>query len=118
MNPFIEHCGITFTQEGDLAIGRIELNETHKNPYGYVHGGVLYTLADTVAGFTLRLHDFYGVTVNCDFHYMKNLKEGHIYGVPEIISIGRSIAVIRVTVYGEGELKLSEGTFTYYRIQN
>ena len=32
------------------AMGRIRLKQKHLNPYGSVHGGCLYSLADSVAG--------------------------------------------------------------------
>ena len=31
--------------------GELEVTDQHMNPLGTVHGGCLYTLADTVAGF-------------------------------------------------------------------
>ena len=52
-HSFIDLLGIDFIEnsEKNVAIGQIKLVERHSQVYGNAHGGVLYSLADTVAGF-------------------------------------------------------------------
>ena len=38
------------TLEKDRAVYRLDIRSESKNPYGMVHGGALYTMADDAAG--------------------------------------------------------------------
>lgn len=55
-NPFgdrttyVSHSGLELTDaSADHAEGRIEINETHHQPYGVVHGGVYCMMVETLA---------------------------------------------------------------------
>ena len=50
---FIKHIGVeTVELREGYAKGEIVLDESHANPIGSTHGGVLFTLVDTVGGRT------------------------------------------------------------------
>lgn len=47
---FVGHTGIELVDASvDHAVGTIEINENHHQPYGVVHGGVYCTLVETLA---------------------------------------------------------------------
>ncbi len=52
ISSFISLLGIEFKDnpEKHIAIGEIDMKDHHGQIYGNAHGGVLYSLADTVAG--------------------------------------------------------------------
>lgn len=51
-DKFIELMGIRIVEVDEgYCKGELEVTDQHMNPLGTVHGGCLYTLADTVAGF-------------------------------------------------------------------
>ena len=92
----------------------MKVEPKHHNPYGIVHGGLLYTMADTTAGYTARTLAPSPVTLNSEFHYMRNVPSGTLTAWPEVLKAGRHILLIRVRVMAEEEILLAEGTFTYY----
>ncbi len=47
---YVSHSGLELTDaSADHAEGRIEINETHHQPYGVVHGGVYCMMVETLA---------------------------------------------------------------------
>lgn len=111
---FIGWCGIEIVPEGDGCFTRVCIEPKHHNPYGIVHGGLLYTMADTAAGYTAKKLTPSPVTLNSEFHCMENVPSGVLTARPEILKAGRHILVLRVRVLAEEERLLAEGTFTYY----
>ena len=50
-HPFGELIGLDFTRcEGGFSQGILEVEARHLNPHNVVHGGVIYSLADTGMG--------------------------------------------------------------------
>lgn len=113
-NRFIDYCGIEIIQDEQGCHGSVKVEPKHHNPYGIVHGGLLYTMADTTAGYTARTLAPSPVTLNSEFHYMRNVPSGTLTAWPEVLKAGRHILLIRVRVMAEEEILLAEGTFTYY----
>lgn len=113
-NSFIAHCGIEIIQKEGGCCARVRVEPKHLNPYGIVHGGLLYTMADTAAGYTARTLTSSPVTLNSEFHYMKNVPSGVLTARTEILKAGKHILLLWVRVLSEEEVLLAEGTFTYY----
>ena len=52
-NPFMDFCGIEAVRaEHDDCEVKMTITATDKNTHGFVHGGLLFTLADCVAAMT------------------------------------------------------------------
>ena len=113
-DSFIAYCGIEIIPDGEGCCTRVKVEPRHHNPYGIVHGGLLYTMADTAAGYTARRLTKSPVTLNSDFHCISNVPSGVLTTRTEIIKAGKHILLLRVRVLAEGETLLAEGTFTYY----
>lgn len=113
-DSFIAWCGIEIVPDGDGCYTRVRVEPRHHNPYGIVHGGLLYTMADTAAGYTARRLTKSPVTLNNDFHYIGNVSSGVLTARTEIVKAGKHILLLRVRVLAEEEKLLAEGTFTYY----
>lgn len=118
-NPYMSHNGIElFQDENGRFLTKVEVKPLHHNPFGYVHGGLYYTMADIVAGATAREHGNTPVTLDSDFHYLSNVSSGTITARASIVRTGNTIAVIRVEITSDTGTLLVEGTFTYYYINN
>ncbi len=113
-NSFIAYCGIEIIPEEQGCCARVKVEPKHHNPYGIVHGGLLYTMADTAAGYTARTLTPSPVTLNSEFHYMGNAPYGILTARTEILKAGQHILLLRVRVMADEKLLLAEGTFTYY----
>ncbi len=91
-----------------------EMKPQHRNPYGYFHGGFLFTLADTTAGYNARRYTDGPVTLDSTFHYLSNVKTGKIICRAELMRAGRKIIVFRIIITSETGKKMAEGTVSYY----
>lgn len=116
-NRFMELCGIELKQKPDGSyVTTAEILPVHHNPYGMIHGGMLYTMADIAAGANARQTARHPVTLDSDFHFLANIPYGTITASAEPVRIGSSILVLRVSIDREDGTKLAEGTFTYYEL--
>lgn len=118
-NGFINHLNIQFkeTLQGEIE-AHVKIEEYHHNIYEYVHGGVYFTLADSLAGYLVRTSGNNYVTLNSSFNFFKAEKEGHLIGRGVVVSTTNRIATVNVNVYNGSEEVVSMGTFTMYRLSN
>ena len=93
----------------------ITIREKHENIYHMVHGGVIYTLADTTAGFACRTFGCKVVTATSTIHYLNAAKQGtkRIYCKSNCIKKGRKLMVQQAEVYDDNDRLLASGTFTF-----
>ena len=69
---FIKHIGVeTVELREGYAKGEIVLDERHANPIGSTHGGVLFTLVDTVGGAAATSRGRYVTTVSGNINYLR-----------------------------------------------
>lgn len=97
--------------------GQIVLEEKHENPYGWVHGGCMMTLADTMAGTAASTGGSYVTTLNSNFHFLRAGKDTkRIIGIAKRVRNGNTILVYETEVLNdEGEL-LAKGDFTFFNL--
>ncbi|HZJ87300.1 MAG TPA: PaaI family thioesterase [Erysipelothrix sp.] len=99
------HCHITF-----------DIQKHHLNIYGYVHGGVYYSLSDTTCGYiATSIDDANWVTLNGSIQYIKAAKKGKLDIKATCISKSRNTANIDVVIY-QGDILCTKASFTMYRI--
>ena len=111
---YIPYCGIEVIEEEKECYTRTEIRPEHLNPYGMVHGGLMYTMADTATGLTAGKYMDVPVTLDSDFHFVRNVSSGVLTAKAEIIRDGKHVMWLRVRVVADDEILLAEGTFTYY----
>lgn len=113
-NHFLSSLGVTVREEGGKFFAEVEVGDVHLNPYGMVHGGMLYALSDSVVGLAVRALGKKAVTLNASYNYLSNVSSGKIIATAETIRAGRTVAVMKSDVISESGKLLSTGTFTYY----
>lgn len=111
----------------DRGFARVEMiiDEHILNIHGFVHGGALFSLADTVAGAASFATGRDSVTLTGSINYIKPGKGGKLIGVATEISAGRTTGVYEVFIYNDEQVLLCHATFTMffldgerYRAQN
>lgn len=117
MNSFINLLNIEFkeTLDGNVE-AHVMIKPHHHNIYKYVHGGVYFSLADSLAGYLVRQSGEDYVTLNTNFNYFKAVNEGLLIGRGLVVSQTNKIATVNINVYNDREDLVSMGTFTMYRI--
>ena len=117
---FIHHVGLHIDE---AAQGRarcwLELQDFHLNTSGVVHGGVLFTLADTGMGAALVSTlepDELCATIEIKIGYFKPVMEGALLCTAALVNKGKSIASLEASIHqGEVLVSKSSGTFTIYQ---
>jgi len=119
-SPFRDLVGITFTKvEGGYSHCVVEVEKKLLNPAGIVHGGALYTLADSGMGAALFSFVDEGelfLTIETSVFYFKAVSSGTLTCESRVVHRGKRIAVMEAEIKnGEQLVAKAVGTFSIYR---
>ena len=109
--PFADHIGIKVTEVDDgHAKGHIKMREelSWNQDRMMAHGGVTFTLADTVGGAALvSLVDQPVPTIDMRIDYLE-AGEGDLYAEADVVRSGGSVGVVDVDVITEDETAVAD----------
>lgn len=93
---------------------KIPVTESIVNPYGSVHGGALYALADITAGFTACTYGSYVSTSNGNLTYIKpGMNTEYIVCTADVLHPGRKVTSVAVKLTDDKDNLLDTGTFIF-----
>lgn len=116
-NEFMRYNGIQVTVlSEDYAEVELEIGSHSLNPYGVLHGGAYYTMADCAAGVAARSKGLRYVTLNGGLNYIKSVSSGKIKAIATMLHRGNKTCVVRVEIVDNNKILLSEGIFTMFCI--
>ncbi len=105
----IGFLGIEFIKADNGLKARMPVNERTRQPFGYLHGGAMITLAETVASGATALkcgrEQVFGYHV--DASLVSSVREGWVYAAANLVHQGRSSFIWDVTVEGETGQKVA-----------
>ena len=114
-NAFMRHNYIEMeSAERDRAVFRLNIRPESKNPYGMVHGGAIYTLADNATGAAALNDGRYYVTQTSALHFLRNQAEGTVRASAQVRHRGKSTCLVGVDITGEGGKLIATGEFTFF----
>ncbi len=100
---FMRHIGFEITRiDAGEVEGEMELRQVHLQQFGRLHGGVVTTLADIVAGFaayTLAPESKDVVTGEIKVSYLRAGKGTHVRAVGKVLKPGRTLCFVESEVY-------------------
>lgn len=96
---------------------RTTLSENSLNLKGYVHGGLIMTLADCAAGLAARCDGRDYVTQTMNVNFISNVKEGTIYARGAVVSRGRTVVIVRVTIADENGRLMADATANMFCVR-
>ena len=113
---FIPLVGITFTEASlGYCKGELIVRPELANPYGMVHGGCIFTLADTIGGSAALTHGKPIVTVDSNIHYLSPaVNTAKLIAEAKEIKYGSKIAVYEVNIMNEHGNLLATSTMSYF----
>lgn len=115
INPFMQHIHIEQLHAGgDKAGFVLHIFPDSLNPYGVVHGGAIYALADNTAGVAAHSDGRFYVTQNSAMHFLRNQAEGDVTAKAFVRHRGHATCLVRVDVTGEGDKLIATGDFTFF----
>ena len=118
-NNFASALGMRIT-EITPGHAKMEMDVTEKfmNPIKSVHGGCIYSLADSAAGTAAATGGNLMTTVSSDFHYLlPAIGCRKLFAEADVIKEGKQINVYFVTITGDDGKKLAVGTFTFFNLE-
>lgn len=115
-NPFGELIGLEFTAYGDgMSQCTLEVSERFFNPHRVLHGGIIYSMADTGMGgalYSILEENELCTTVEIKIFYFKAVRSGTLVCDTKVINRTRRIAVLESEIRNDGELVAkANGTF-------
>jgi len=119
-NPFGELIGLSFSQ-CEKGFSRCALRVTDRllNPHRVLHGGVIYSLADTGMGGALYTdldEDESCATVQIDIFYLAAVTSGTLTCETKLVHRGRSVAVLESEIANDGRLIAKAlGTYSVFK---
>lgn len=120
-NPklFNSHNGMTVTSVGGgKAQGVLEVCSTSLNPHGTVHGGCLYTLADTVAGSAVAAScGGPCVTVSGTMEFLRPATGATVHCEASPKKLGSTICTMQVVLTDQDHKEVATGTFIFMLVQ-
>jgi acyl-CoA thioesterase len=119
-NPFGDLIGLHFEKcESGQSRCTLEVEQRLLNPHGAVHGGVLYSMADTGMGgamYTVMEKEELCATIEIKIVYFKAVRSGTLVCDTRIISRGRRVAALESEITNDGRLVAkASGTFSVFR---
>ena len=121
-NPFWAHVGLELVEiRKGWARLRMPIEEKLTNAIGLVHGGAIFSVADSAVGMALvgmiNRNETIS-TLEMKINYLKPVKKGELIAEAKIIHRGSQTAVGDVEVRDEHDALIAKGLATYVIIKN
>ena len=121
-NPFGELIGLSFSQcEKGFSRCALQVNDSLLNPHRVLHGGVIYSLADTGMGGALYTdldEDESCATVQIDIFYFAPVTSGTLTCDTRLVHRSRKVAVLESEVHNDGRLVAKAlGTYSVFKVR-
>ncbi|MBI4362164.1 MAG: PaaI family thioesterase [Euryarchaeota archaeon] len=95
---------------------RLEAGPRHWNPHGVLHGGVLFSLADTGMGaalYTLLSPGEWCASIEIKLHFLAPVRRGPLVCDTRVVNRGRRVALLESRLrQGRSTVGLALGTFS------
>lgn len=110
--------GIRFlVREPGYAKSEMEILPHHLNPLGVIHGGCLFTIADTTSGASALGRGGRVTTVNGSINYLKAGKNTtKIVAEAREIKYGRTLSVCDCKIFDDKDNLLATTTMTFFHL--
>jgi acyl-CoA thioesterase len=98
-DTFARDTGIVLisTSPGKARV-KMEIFDKHLNSHRTVHGGAIFTLADTAFALASNSHGIPAAAINAHISYMKSVSSGTLYADAEEFALNPKLATYTVKV--------------------
>jgi acyl-CoA thioesterase len=86
---------------------RMMIEKRHMNGHGSVHGGAIFTLADTAFALASNSHGIPAAAINAHISYVKSATAGNLYAEATESSLSPKIATYSVIVTDDNGEKIA-----------
>ncbi|HON82171.1 MAG TPA: PaaI family thioesterase [Methanoregulaceae archaeon] len=101
-DAFARQAGITLLESSSgRARVKMEVCDMHLNSHGTVHGGAIFTLADTAFAVASNSHGIPAAAINAHISYMRSVSSGTLYADAEEFDLNPKLATYTVRISDE-----------------
>src|SRR5436190_7845062 len=113
---FSQWLGIEIVEQGDGFISlRMQVREEMLNGFNIVHGGIIYSLADSALAFASNASGKHAVSIESSISHFKTVQTGEIlFAHASRLKEGQSISVFHVSVTKENNELVADFKGTVY----
>lgn len=115
-NPYMQELKIEILEiERGYVKGRLWVTEKVLNPYGSVHGGCLYSLADITAGLAACTYGVYSSTIDGNMEYiLPAIDTQYILCEAKEIRQGMHVSQYEADLYDDKGQLVDKAVFSFY----
>lgn len=96
------------------ALGEMEIHAIHTNPLGSVHGGILFTFADSIGGTAACSRGFWIVTSSSSINFFNAaIHEKKLYARATELKAGNNLLTYEIEITNEKGLLICKSTIEY-----
>lgn len=114
--PFLEHLGAVVEELRERhAVLKLEVRDYHLQHLGYVHGGVISSLADNTGWYAVMVslpENHTTVTIEIKVNYLKPALKGTLIAKGKVLRLGKRVAFAVIEVTQDSDL-IAYATGTY-----
>ncbi len=118
-SPFAETIGLRLTSASDgHAEAEVPISPALFNPIGTIHGGVYYTLADSVGGCAARTRGQIPTTIEGKINHIRAARntDTKLIGKADVVHFGKKTIVTSVEITNDSGQTLAVGLFTFFAL--
>lgn len=118
-NEYINTLGIELLEvDIGYAKGKMKVSQKLCNPYGSLHGGALFSLADVISGIAAYTYGNYVSTISGNMNYISPaMNTKNVYCIANVVRQGKKVSVYDVKIINDNEEILETGSFTFYTLK-
>jgi 1,4-dihydroxy-2-naphthoyl-CoA hydrolase len=104
----------------DRVVSEMPILDGIKNPFGVVHAGAILWFADVTATVLVMGSDQasegtkgFPLAISLNANFLRNQTEGSLKAIASFVKRGRTVSVVRTTVYGAGDKVVADVTTSH-----
>lgn len=115
-NPYMQELKIDILEiERGFVKGKLTVTDKVLNPYGSVHGGCLFSLADITAGLAACTYGVYSSTIDGNMEYiLPAMDTEYIICEAKEIRQGMHVSQYEADLYDDKHQLVDKATFSFY----
>ena len=95
---------------------KADIDEDSMNPYGIIHGGIIFALGDTAMGMLASRTGRPSVTLDASINYFKKGQGKYLTAKAECLNSTHKICHLRAYIYDENKVLIAAMNSNYYYI--
>lgn len=113
MKDFINYNNMEIINDDDI---RVKITSETLNPFNIVHGGLIFSIGDTVMGVKIKSLGKNAVTLNSSINFISPGVGKYLIATCKIIKDGKKTCVLQATIKNDLDKLVATMNGTYFYI--